>query len=912
MSKRLFCTTAVIIALTLSVPVCSAAIGPVTRITTDNPPGSPPYNILSITVGSYTVTADRLATGTTTHGGIGGTPCPEMDDWDINTALDWNLGGGNFWTINFGGGPWKNSNGDDPDFFLFEYGGTETPDVAAVLPGGSLGRSIRIPDQWANLGYSRVAAASGDPVSGSGNGQSLEGMSWAITDLLDAAGNPLTNSSVIEGIAIVNRNGIDPIGFFAVVSRAVQAKDPDPGNEATDVGRDAVLSWTPGQAANAHDVYFGTVFADVNDASRTSPRGVLAIRGQVANSYDPPGRLEFETTYYWRIDEVEAPPASTVHRGNVWSFTTEPVGYPIDGTSITATASSMVSADYGPENTIDGSGLDVSDLHSTEATDMWLSGSEPLGAWIQYRFDEVYKLHEMWIWNSNQTSEGLFGFGFKDVVVEYSANGTDWTALANVPQFAKAPGANGYAHNTTVDFGGTVAQYVRLTATSNWGGLYPQYSLSEVRFFYIPMNARMPSPDSGATDVDVNATLSWRAGREVAKHNVHLSTDEQAVIAGTAAAVSVTNPNYSVALDLSSTYYWRVDEVNDADTPSTWQGDVWSFSTSEYLVVDDFESYNNIDPPDPESNRIFESWSDGFGVAANGALVGNDFPPYLEQTIVHGGAQSLPLFYSNTSGATYSEAKRTFATSQDWTKHGIVTLVLYFYGTPGNTGQLYVKVNDAKVTYPGDAADIARPRWKQWNIDLAALGIALQNVTTLAVGTDGNGASGTLYVDDIVLYRFAPPVALEETWLEAEAATILGPSWRMDTSPEASGGWYIGSRDGDGDDNTNPPAAPWIASYNFTVTGGVYKVAARIITSPGNSFWVRIPGATSPQITRADGWVNTNPMDAGATWHWDEFHNDDQNDNVVYFTLSAGQHRLEIAKREDGTLLDAMVIMGVK
>jgi hypothetical protein len=92
------------------------------------------------------------------------------------------------------------------------------------------------------------------------------------------------------------------------------------------------------------------------------------------------------------------------------------------------------------------------------------------------------------------------------------------------------------------------------------------------------------------------------------------------------------------------------------------------------------------------------------------------------------------------------------------------------------------------------------------------------------------------------------------------------------------------------------------------VAGGVYKILARIITAPGNSFWVRIPGATSPQVTRADGWVNTNPMDAGDTWHWDEIHNDQQDDNVVHFTLSAGQHTLEIAKREDGAKLDAVLI----
>jgi hypothetical protein len=67
---------------------------------------------------------------------------------------------------------------------------------------------------------------------------------------------------------------------------------------------------------------------------------------------------------------------------------------------------------------------------------------------------------------------------------------------------------------------------------------------------------------------------------------------------------------------------------------------------------------------------------------------------------------------------------------------------------PGNTGQLYVKVNGVKLEYPGNVADVP---WMQWNIDLASLGVDLQDVTTLAIGIDGDGASGTLYFDDFRL-----------------------------------------------------------------------------------------------------------------------------------------------------------------
>ena len=528
------------------------------------------------------------------------------------------------------------------------------------------------------------------------------------------------------------------------------ARQPNPDDGQTDVPRDMVLSWTPGTLAaaiNGHKVYFSENFNDVKD-------GIGGIT-QSANSYALPYRLDFSKTYYWRVDEVNNVNPKSPWIGSVWSFTAEPFIYPVK--NITATASSTGQPDMGPENTVNGSGLDSSDLHSVGPADMWISGSEPLGAWIEYELDKAHKLYEMWAWNSNQIVEPFFGFGLKDVTIEYSTNGTDWTTLAGVPEFTEAPGAPDYAHNTTVDFGSAGAKYVKLTANSNWGGILDLYGLSEVRFFFIPVNATHPYPDSGATDVASDVVLGWRAGREAVTHDVYVSTDEQAVIDGTAPVATVTEASYGpLALDLDTTHYWKVNEVNEAETPTTWESNIWSFTTTDHLVVDDFESYNDLDPGDPASKRIFNVWIDGYGVATNGSLVGYENPPFCEETIVHGGKQSMPLFYSNTGGAASSEAELTLSPAQNWTEAQVQTLVLFFHGTAGNTGQLYVKVNDSKVVYDGDAGDIEQERWNQWNIDLASLGANLQNVTTLSIGIDGNGASGTLYFDDIRLYVSAP------------------------------------------------------------------------------------------------------------------------------------------------------------
>ena len=253
-----------------------------------------------------------------------------------------------------------------------------------------------------------------------------------------------------------------------------------PGPQASDVSPDVVLRWTSSQFAQAYDVYFGSSLVDVKSADRANPRGVLVSQGQTATTYDPPGLLESGRAYYWRFDFVSAGPNPTVYQGPVLEFKTKALAYPITG--VTATASTMQPG-TGPEKTIDGSGLTV-DQHGVAWNTMWLS-TGALPNWIQYQFDKVYQLHEMWVWNSNQLIEPFMGFGARKVTIESSVDGTTWTPLSNVPEFARAPGAAGCTPGTYVSFGGVMAKYVRLTILSTWGNTSIA-GLSEVRFFYIP------------------------------------------------------------------------------------------------------------------------------------------------------------------------------------------------------------------------------------------------------------------------------------------------------------------------------------------------------------------------------------------------------------------------------------------
>ena len=570
---------------------------------------------------------------------------------------------------------------------------------------------------------------------------------------------------VSNAIQANTAGGFDNIAITAGAS-TTKASGPSPADRATGVPRELVLSWTPGEFADKHDVYFGTSFGDVNDVTNLGPMGPdnLYRARQGATSYAVPERLDFGQTYYWRVDEVNAPPNSNfMFKGDVWSFTIEPFAYPIE--NITATASSSNKADEGPENTINGSGLDDSGLlHSNISVDnMWLSSAvNPNAAWIQYEFDRIHKLYQMWVWNYNSTVEPIVGFGIKEATIEYSVDGTNWAILGTAHEFAQAPGVAGYAPNTTVDLGGVTAKYVRITANSNWGGIVNQYGLSEVRFLYVPVWAREPSPDSGATDVGVDAILSFRAGREAASHDVYLGTDEQAVIDGNVPVATVNETSYAPALDLAGTYYWRVDEVNDAEIPTTWQGDIWNLSTQEYLVVDDFESYNDIPAGQEGSNLVYGTWADGFENPANGSTIGyyEPFQPTIETSIFYDGQQSVPLFYDNTV-ATYSEVTANVADLQadrDWTRHGIKALTLRFSGDPNNVlQQMYVKINSSRVTYDGDADNLKRTGWQMWYIDLASIGVNLSNVTELAIGFERIGAvggQGMILLDGIRLYSY--------------------------------------------------------------------------------------------------------------------------------------------------------------
>ena len=269
-----------------------------------------------------------------------------------------------------------------------------------------------------------------------------------------------------------------------------------------------------------------------------------------------------------------------------------------------------------------------------------------------------------------------------------------------------------------------------------------------------------PDPSNGAVDITQTPILTWTPGVFGASHEVYFGADAASLeLKGSG---NLGSESYDPGqLEWDTTYYWRVDEANDTNPDSPWTGPLWSFTTANFLVVDDFESYNDINEGEPGSNRIYLAWIDGFNnPAINGSVVGH---PFAEQTIVHGGLQSMPLEYDNAVGK--SEATLTLTSPRDWTVNGINTLTVWFRGEAGNAAEtLYVVLNDSAVV-TNDNPDAAQAiSWTQWNISLtrfADQGVNPANVNsiTLGLGDRSNavaGGAGMMYFDDIRLYPPAP------------------------------------------------------------------------------------------------------------------------------------------------------------
>ena len=489
-----------------------------------------------------------------------------------------------------------------------------------------------------------------------------------------------------------------------------KAFKPDPSNGSSYSDTWATLSWMAGETAVSHDIYVGENFDDVSKGTGDTFWG------------NQPSTLLFvgfpaspfpdglvPGNTYYWRVDEVEADGVTIHKGNVWSFAVPP-----------RTA-------YNP-NPADGAEfIDPNSLLS------WTAG---FGA----------KLHTIYIGNN-----------YNDVN----------NAVGGAP---RGP--------TTYNPGKLELEKVYYWRIDEFDALATYKG--EVWGFSTPGAAGSLKPVNGATGVKMTTTLNWTPGDSATSHDIYFGMDKEAVRNAIKSSPEYkgSKPLGSESLDpgqlaWNTTYYWRVDGINILNSKSPWIGNVWSFTTADFILIDDFEDY------DADENQIWYSWHDGLGYGTSGvqpyfagngtgAAVGDETTnSYCEEFIVHGGTKSMPMLYDNNkpSFSMYSELEFALSDARDWTDGGVSDLSLWFRGLSTNAAEpLYVAVANrtgtpAVVTHDNPAASQITT-WTQWVIPLqtfADKGINLSDVDRIMIGlgTRGNltkpGGAGKMYFDDIQL-----------------------------------------------------------------------------------------------------------------------------------------------------------------
>ncbi|MHC4533096.1 MAG: PA14 domain-containing protein [Planctomycetota bacterium] len=534
------------------------------------------------------------------------------------------------------------------------------------------------------------------------------------------------------------------IWSFWVPSKA--AYEPVPQDGMKFIETNVVLTWTRGENAALHTIYFGT---NADEVANATSGGI-----NLTDTTFDPGPLELETTYYWRVDEH----AGLVEtRGEVWSFTTKreggglrgdyydissgtpnppesafsgsvvltriDPGINLEGSSGTSPEPNVVSSDafavlWTGEIEIPLTGTYTFIPRAADGVILWINDMENARGWraqppesvpgrpLELRAGDIVTM-EMWYFQSS-------GFG------------GDWT--------------------------------IRLDWESD---RFPRQTIPAAACSP-PLRASRPKPSNGAMDVTQTPQLTWSAGQDADQHDVYFGTDANTVAAADTSTADIyqgrrDDTSFAPAkLEWNTTYYWRIDEVNDLNPDSPWKGPVWNFTTANFLIVDDMESYNDIDEGQEGSNRIYIAWADGYDDPTNGSQVGHLDPPFYEENIVHGGNKSMPLYYDNAVGK--SEATLTLTTNRDWTENGVDTLAIWYIGDAANAAEtMYVVLNGTAGIDNPDANAAQAADWTEWRISLQDFGTNLTNVNSITLGLRSvTGGAGLMYFDDIRLHPPAP------------------------------------------------------------------------------------------------------------------------------------------------------------
>jgi YVTN family beta-propeller protein len=497
----------------------------------------------------------------------------------------------------------------------------------------------------------------------------------------------------------VNANGTTIGVVWSFTTQApvfpAQVTTPNPADGAINVPITQQLSWSNVYSATSYGVYFGTVSLDFKGY-------------QAGTSYNPGGTLSYSTTYYWKIDSINA---NGTTQGVVWSFTTQvpPAQATLltpDNAAITVpitTQLSWSSVDYATSYDVyfvpDMSGPLVFMGNQTGTT----YNPGPLAYSTKYWWEIDSKN------NAGTTTGYLWYFTTEDppavapaqVTTPNPADSTTTIPITQQLSWASASGATSY----DVYFGTTAPGISKgnQTGTSyNPGALNPNTTYywridskntigtttGNIWSFTTqapPAQVTTPNPADSATTIPITQQLSWASASSATYYDVYFGTDNPPsnIINGTSTLDTSYNPG---TLSYSTPYYWRINSRNDAGVTT---GIVWSFTTEAAPVIPPAQvtSPNPADGATDVPNTYQLSWAAASGATSYDVYFGTTLP-------------GTPV--TTTTGTTYNPGTLSNNTTYSWridskNNDGTTTGPVWSFTTASTAVDDYVWVSNAGI-----------------------------------------------------------------------------------------------------------------------------------------------------------------------------------------------------------------------
>lgn len=321
-----------------------------------------------------------------------------------------------------------------------------------------------------------------------------------------------------------------------------KATAPQPENGITGVSKSVTLNWTPGSETTTHRISFGT----------DNPPPFVTESG--GNFYTP-GELDINTTYYWRVDEINSLGTTP---GDIWSFTTTAINEveycPAAGSAGTG-ADYITRVSFGDIDNSSGQGLyeDYTNL----STD--LNRGEDYGISVSLNFHWDKDTVAVWIdWNQ----DGDFS-SEESVEMSILNSGHISTGTISVPLDAVIGKTRMRVRN---------AYDATPVPCGDIFGEVEDYTVNVTGFTSPPGYATLPSPFNGQQMVSTLTDLSWIPAEGALSHNIFFGMQSPPPFY---ANTSDTTFTPSVLLE-NKTYFWRIDEVYPEGAA---KGREWSFTT---------------------------------------------------------------------------------------------------------------------------------------------------------------------------------------------------------------------------------------------------------------------------------------------------------------------------------------------